>query len=222
MLCPTWMYSRMTILPIFTGSRHYIVCLSFLCFIVLAFSRNILQHSYYALASYHKTFHKHTSSRLNHSKESLPLSLYYWEYINQKAVLSFISQWSVPPHHQHTHEDRNITTSPVPPNDSTPFLQRTPPLQSTESFPDAIQYLNHSSSPVRRQRSASRTGSRPASMVQTFQPPLMDVAQDTLPELQPIFTYLNSHSNKLYQEGYFLKLHDLDSRRLSLGPTCWY
>jgi len=43
----------------------------------------------------------------------------------------------------------------------------------------------------------------------------MDVAQDTLPELQPIFTYLNSHSNKLYQEGYFLKLHDLDSRMSS-------
>ena len=48
-------------------------------------------------------------------------------------------------------------------------------------------------------------------MVQTYHPPLMDVAQDTIPELQPIFTFLNSHSNKLYQEGYFLKLNDLDS-----------
>lgn len=50
----------------------------------------------------------------------------------------------------------------------------------------------------------------------------MEVAGDTLPELQPIFTYLNSHSNKLYQEGYFLKLHDLDSRkriRTSVWPT---
>lgn len=51
-------------------------------------------------------------------------------------------------------------------------------------------------------------------MVQTYQPSLMDVAQDTLPELQPIFTFLNSHQNKLYQEGYFLKLHDLDSRKI--------
>ena len=50
-------------------------------------------------------------------------------------------------------------------------------------------------------------------MVQAYQPPLMEVAQDTLPELQPIFTFLNSHSNKLYQEGYFLKLNDLDSRK---------
>ena len=41
----------------------------------------------------------------------------------------------------------------------------------------------------------------------------MEIAQDTIPELLPIFTFLNSHSNKLYQEGYFLKLSDLDSRR---------
>lgn len=49
-------------------------------------------------------------------------------------------------------------------------------------------------------------------MAFTYQPPVMDVAQDTLPELLPIFTFLNSHSNKLYQEGYFLKLNDLDTR----------
>ena len=58
------------------------------------------------------------------------------------------------------------------------------------------------------------------SMIQTYQPPLMDVAEDTLPELQPIFTFLNSHSNKLYQEGYFLKLHDLDSRKQPLAKEC--
>lgn len=51
-------------------------------------------------------------------------------------------------------------------------------------------------------------------MVQTYQPPLMELGQDTLPELQPVFTYLNSHSNKLYQEGYFLKLDDQNSRML--------
>lgn len=49
----------------------------------------------------------------------------------------------------------------------------------------------------------------------------MDVAQDTLPELQPIFTFLNSHSNKLYQEGYFLKLHDLDSRGRPSTDRAW-
>ena len=49
-------------------------------------------------------------------------------------------------------------------------------------------------------------------MVQTYQPPLMEMDRDTLPELQPIFTFLNSHGNKLYQEGYFLKLDDQNSR----------
>lgn len=53
---------------------------------------------------------------------------------------------------------------------------------------------------------------RPMSMIGGYQPPLMEIAQDTIPELLPIFTFLNSHSNKLYQEGYFLKLNDLDSR----------
>lgn len=41
------------------------------------------------------------------------------------------------------------------------------------------------------------------------------------PELQPIFTFLNSHSNKLYQEGYFLKLHDLDTRGRPSGDRTW-
>lgn len=58
-------------------------------------------------------------------------------------------------------------------------------------------------------------------MVQTYQPPLMEVVSDTPPELQPIFTFLNSHSNKLYQEGYFLKLHDLDGRGRPSANRTW-
>ena len=49
----------------------------------------------------------------------------------------------------------------------------------------------------------------------------MDLAHDTPPELAPIFSYLNSHSNKLYQEGYFLKLHDLDSRGRPSSERVW-
>lgn len=49
-------------------------------------------------------------------------------------------------------------------------------------------------------------------MVQAYQPPFMEIDKDVIPELQPIFSFLNSHSNKLYQEGYFLKLNDLDTR----------
>lgn len=58
-------------------------------------------------------------------------------------------------------------------------------------------------------------------MIQTYQPPQVDVARDTPPELQPIFSFLNSHSNKLYQEGYFLKLHDLDSRGRPSADRAW-
>lgn len=82
-----------------------------------------------------------------------------------------------------------------------------------------------SSSPVRDTPAPStpprtrteRSSSRPASMI--YQPPLMDMARDTLPELLPIFTFLNSHANKLYQEGYFLKLNDLDIGESSIEIT---
>lgn len=53
----------------------------------------------------------------------------------------------------------------------------------------------------------------------------MDINEDTIPELQPIFSFLNSHSNKLYQEGYFLKLDDQNTRKspsralIRLSPT---
>jgi CCR4-NOT transcriptional complex subunit CAF120 len=55
------------------------------------------------------------------------------------------------------------------------------------------------------------------SMLPLQQPPLMDVAPDTVPELEPILSFLNSQSNKLYHEGFFLKLNDLDTRRLKLS-----
>lgn len=63
----------------------------------------------------------------------------------------------------------------------------------------------------------TRTSSRPSSMIQAYQPLMMDV-DDTIPELLPVFTFLNSHSNKLYQEGYLLKLNDLDARKIPILP----
>lgn len=89
-----------------------------------------------------------------------------------------------------------------------------------EPFPSSSfqmpSHQEHPSSEARESpqptRTRGRASSRPMSMVHSFQPPLMDVNQDTLPELQPIFTFLNSHSNKLYQEGYFLKLDDQNIR----------
>ena len=57
----------------------------------------------------------------------------------------------------------------------------------------------------------SGRSSRPGSMV--FQQSPAEIGRDTVPELLPIFTFLNSHANKLYQEGYFLKLNDLDNSK---------
>lgn len=109
---------------------------------------------------------------------------------------------------------------------STPssLVQRpsTSPRTQARSTPDCDASLVNSGSPSstsgspaaggrRRQRNNSQ---RPLSLVQTYQPPLMDVTEDTIPELQPIFTFLNSHANKLYQEGYFLKLDDQNTRVL--------
>ncbi|KAL8825658.1 MAG: hypothetical protein Q9170_007710 [Blastenia crenularia] len=78
-----------------------------------------------------------------------------------------------------------------------------------------------SPTPRQRTRAATTSSSRPMSMVQTYQPPLMEIGQDVIPELQPIFSFLNSHSNKLYQEGYFLKLNDLDSHGRPNADRSW-
>ncbi|KAL8950544.1 MAG: hypothetical protein Q9222_003433 [Ikaeria aurantiellina] len=78
-----------------------------------------------------------------------------------------------------------------------------------------------SPTPRQRTRAATTASSRPMSMVQAYQPPLMEIGQDVIPELQPVFSFLNSHSNKLFQEGYFLKLNDLDSHGRPNQDRTW-
>jgi hypothetical protein len=121
-----------------------------------------------------------------------------------RTVLSFMSEWGGNSPNRKT--PVSATASPAPASPSTPQ----PPPTNAASAPAFDNY--ESSSPISRPRSDSRASVRPLSMIQTYQPPMMEVSQDTLPELQRIFTFLNSHSNKLYQEGYFLKFHDTDSR----------
>lgn len=117
-------------------------------------------------------------------------------------VLSFMSAFGGPP--------RSPTSAASP---STPPISNARDEVYTSSSPQHLAGPARDSPPPARTKVERPPSSRPMSMIQTYQPPLMEIAQDTLPELQPIFTFLNSHSNKLYQEGYFLKLHDLDSRR---------
>lgn len=126
-------------------------------------------------------------------------------------------------------DSNNPTPSSSPPHEfASPLRARTnsvhrnstPIRPSSPVHPSSPIDTPVTSSPVGRNRSNS---GRPLSIVQTFQPPLMDVGEDTIPELQPIFTFLNSHSNKLYQEGYFLKLDDQNTRMCKLrrvGKFC--
>ncbi|OIW35482.1 hypothetical protein CONLIGDRAFT_608793 [Coniochaeta ligniaria NRRL 30616] len=117
-------------------------------------------------------------------------------------------------------EFRNSTDSyPQPPNRYSLPAESTPPSPARAEFPQSHPTAEESptASPTGRPRSTSR----PLSMVQTYQPTLMDVNEDTIPELQPIFTFLNSHQNKLYQEGYFLKLDDQDTRGKPNPDRTW-
>ncbi|RAL08196.1 PH domain protein [Aspergillus homomorphus CBS 101889] len=66
-----------------------------------------------------------------------------------------------------------------------------------------------------------RISSRPGSTSFSHNPPLVEFSQDTPPELQPIFGHLNSHANKLYHEGYFLKLNDLDIHGRPCSDRQW-
>lgn len=123
------------------------------------------------------------------------------------SVLSFMSQWKDGP--------KSPTAAATPDSPTAPQLQQETAVSNSPITEDNIDRSAGQSPLQRRRDTIDRPPSRRNSgLANGYQPPLMEIAKDTPPELQPIFTSLNSHSNKLYQEGYFLKLHDLDSRRL--------
>ncbi|KAL8808671.1 MAG: hypothetical protein Q9200_004144 [Gallowayella weberi] len=107
------------------------------------------------------------------------------------------------------------SSSPVNPS---PQAQE---VQSASSPSHTAGPATDSPTPRQRARAATASSSRPMSMVQAYQPPLMEIGHDVIPELQPVFSFLNSHSNKLYQEGYFLKLNDLDSHGRPNTDRSW-
>ncbi|WQF84931.1 Putative pleckstrin domain, PH-like domain superfamily [Colletotrichum destructivum] len=124
-----------------------------------------------------------------------------------------------PPAHQKTEP------FPEPPSS---FGQRpatpTSPARPHSEYASSPANGTANSSPVNSPRSVTgrqRSSSRPLSMVMPYQPPLMDINEDTIPELQPIFTFLNSHANKLYQEGYFLKLDDQNTQGKPNADRTW-
>jgi hypothetical protein len=124
----------------------------------------------------------------------------------RSRVLSFISAFSAP--------IRQLT--PDPPK--SPRRAQSPADRNPQNGFSPADGSSDPSNPSKPNRSSTR----PLSMAITYQPPKTDTTQDTLPELLPVFNFLNTHANKLYQEGYFLKLSDLDTRRcLSKRSTCW-
>ncbi|KAL2072494.1 hypothetical protein VTL71DRAFT_11837 [Oculimacula yallundae] len=133
----------------------------------------------------------------------------------RNRVLSFMSNFS---------SNRDSQRSPTPA--SSALKQEPPrsePVKHSSTMPvGTSQYnMDGSAGQPRVQRERAQSGSRPMSMVQTYYPSMMDVSQDTLPELQPIFTFLNSHANKLYQEGYFLKLDDQNTHGRPNADRTW-
>ncbi|KAK3075070.1 hypothetical protein LTR53_001968 [Teratosphaeriaceae sp. CCFEE 6253] len=144
-----------------------------------------------------------------------------------------MSQWGGGPRSPTAEAPPSPTTFKPPLDDGSPGPRRPADLDTATPQASALKldaYAQNSphapSTPTfntpSRARADSRANTRPNSMIQTYQPPQMDLlAADTPPELQPIFSFLNSHSNKLYQEGYFLKLHDLDSRGRPSAERAW-
>ena len=127
------------------------------------------------------------------------------------AVLSFMSSFSNRDTQRSPTPNTQVQTRQESSKDEFPLRHDSARGTPTTASPRHPYNMDGTESPQPRVQ-RERAPSRPMSMVQTYQPPLMDVSQDTLPELQPIFTFLNSHGNKLYQEGYFLKLDDQNTR----------
>lgn len=136
-----------------------------------------------------------------------------------------MSQWGGNAHAHKNPPSAGASPGPASPAPASPTTKQPPASASynhSATAPDSFSPQSHSrSQSFQRERSDSRASQRPMSMIQTYQPPVMEVSQDTLPELQRIFTFLNSHSNKLYQEGYFLKFHDSDTRGRPAPDRKW-
>ncbi|KAB8074652.1 hypothetical protein BDV29DRAFT_118859 [Aspergillus leporis] len=129
----------------------------------------------------------------------------------RSRVLSFISAFGGPsrkdrPEQRHRASSASVALNKPPSRVDTPSTD-TPSPQDT--------------SPTGQSSTNERRISRPGSTLFSHDPPFIEISQDTPPELQPIFSFLNSHANKLYHEGYFLKLNDLDNHGRPCPDRQW-
>ncbi|TQS39116.1 hypothetical protein Golomagni_00363 [Golovinomyces magnicellulatus] len=89
-----------------------------------------------------------------------------------------------------------------------------------ETLPDSStnkNQLSHQNPQHDRTESNSKSTSKP----NTYQKSVINAEQNTPPELQPIFAFLHSHTNKIYQEGYFLKLDDQNTQGKPNTDRVW-
>ncbi|GES60339.1 PH domain protein [Aspergillus terreus] len=131
--------------------------------------------------------------------------------MGRSRVRSFISAFGVSSRKESAGQNHRTSSASFTLNN--PPSRVDTPSTDTPSPPDA--------SPTEMSTINERRASRPGSMIFSHNPPLMELANDTPPELQPIFGYLNSHANKLYHEGYFLKLNDLDIHGRPCADRQW-
>ncbi|KAJ5245917.1 hypothetical protein N7468_000900 [Penicillium chermesinum] len=125
----------------------------------------------------------------------------------RKRVLSFMSVFG-PKNNDSDKEGSNSSSNVT--------LAQTPPRYETPSPPSELAPTGGAATP----RSDGK-GARPASTIFSRNPPLMTHAEDTPPELSPIFSFLNIHTNKVYHEGYFLKLNDQDNQGRPCADRQW-
>ncbi|KAJ2976842.1 hypothetical protein NQ176_g4709 [Zarea fungicola] len=138
-------------------------------------------------------------------------------------VRSFVSQFSSGTKSPPTPAASPTTTSPIAsPSANDHFPDHRIGLNPPPTPPSYPEHgtVEGSTTPDSPPHKRQRSNSRPLS-INAYQPPLMDITEDTIPELQPVFSFLNSHSNKLYQEGYFLKLDDQNTQGKPNADRTW-
>ncbi|EGE00045.1 hypothetical protein TESG_07369 [Trichophyton tonsurans CBS 112818] len=103
---------------------------------------------------------------------------------------------------------------------ASPFMRRTRRL----SRPIASLWTQKSAQSENEDRNQnqnlSQSQSQSESQTAPSSPPF-DAEPLVVPELEPVFAYLNNQANKLYQEGYFLKLNDLDTQGQACPDRQW-
>ncbi|RKF77986.1 putative ph domain protein [Golovinomyces cichoracearum] len=132
---------------------------------------------------------------------------------NKNRVISFISSLST--------SGKDTCATPVlasSAHNKTEAQNRFSP--ACETLPDLSTHKNQLSYQY-PQHERTESNSKLISKHNVYQQAVINAEQNTPPELQPIFAFLHSHTNKIYQEGYFLKLDDQNTQGKPNTDRVW-